>query len=220
MEVAMNLGNETALKIEVVLHRSPEQLAKLRSQLPALEASVTAAAEHVADLTLDNYREAKDRAVEYFLQGAIMQPLDIRKARMMADAMRLIFAGTEWLTAEQIGTSSTFGAAPGSRDPLRAGAARANRWKNENRIFAIQRDGKDWYPRYQFDESFTPLPIMKTIILEFGDAPRIEIAGWMESPNNYLDGKRPREVVRDAPGLVVEALGYHFARPVGTLSPA
>jgi hypothetical protein len=215
----MNARVEKALKIEVVLNRPPEQLAKLRSQLPALEASVIAAAEHVADLALDNYQEAKNRAVEYFLQGAVMQPLDIRKARMMADAMRLIFAGTEWLTAEQIGASLASGGALGSRDPRRAGAARANRWKNENRIFAIQRDGKDWYPRYQFDESFTPLEIMKTIIREFSDAPRIEIAGWMESPNNYLDGKRPREVVRYAPGQIVDALGYHFDRPVGILSP-
>lgn len=216
----MNARDEKALKIEVVLNRSPEQLAKLRAQLPALEASVIAAAEHVADLTLDNYQEAKNRAVEYFLQGAVMQPLDIRKARMMADAMRLIFAGTEWLTAEQLGASLAFKGVPGSRDPRRAGSARVNRWKNEHRIFAIQRDGKDWYPRYQFDESFSPLEIMKTIIREFAEAPRIEMAGWMESPNNYLDGKRPREVVRDAPGQIVEALGYHFDRPVGMRSPA
>jgi hypothetical protein len=216
----MNARDEKALKIEVVLNRSPEQLAKLRTQLPALEASVIAAAEHVADLTLDNYQEAKNRAVEYFLQGAVMQPLDIRKARMMADAMRLIFAGTEWLTAEQLGASLAFKGVPGSRDPRRAGSARVNRWKNEHRIFAIQRDGKDWYPRYQFDESFSPLEIMKTIIREFAEAPRIEMAGWMESPNNYLDGKRPREVVRDAPGQIVEALGYHFDRPVGMRSPA
>jgi hypothetical protein len=216
----MNARDEKALKIEVVLNRSPEQLAKLRAQLPALEASVIAAAEHVADLTLDNYQEAKNRAVEYFLQGAVMQPLDIRKARMMADAMRLIFAGTEWLTAEQLGASLAFKGVPGSRDPRRAGSARVNRWKNEHRIFAIQRDGKDWYPRYQFDESFSPLEIMKTIIREFAEAPRIEMAGWMESPNNYLDGKRPREVVRNAPSQIVEALGYHFDRPVGMRSPA
>ena len=109
----MNARDEKALKIEVVLNRSPEQLARLRTQLPALEASVIAAAEHVTDLTLDNYQEAKNRAVEYFLQGAVMQPLDIRKARMMADAMRLIFAGTEWLTAEQLGASLAFKGVPG-----------------------------------------------------------------------------------------------------------
>jgi hypothetical protein len=216
----MNARDETALKIEVVLHRSPEQLAKLRSQLPALEASVAAAAEHVADVTLDNYQEAKNRAVEYFLQGAVMQPLDVRKARMTAEAMRRIFSGTEWLTAEQVGMSATYGPSPNSQDPRRAGSARANRWKSEKRVFAVQRDGKDWYPRYQFDETYTPLPIMRTIIREFGDAPRIEIAGWMESPNNYLDGRRPREVIRDAPGAILEALGYHFDRPIGTLSPA
>lgn len=211
----MNASDETALKIEVVLHRSPEELSQLRSQMPSLEASFAAVAEQMASVALRNYRDEKDRLVEFFLQGARLQPLDVRKARLMAEAMRRIFSGTEWLTAEEVGTSSSFGSSSNSQDPRRAGAARANRWKNEKRIFAIQRDGKDWYPRFQFDETCTPLPVMKTIIKEFGDAPPIEIAGWMESPNNYLDAKRPREIVRTEPGAVLEALGQHFDRSIG-----
>jgi hypothetical protein len=212
----MNAADDTELKIEVVLRRSPDELNRLRAQLPSLEASFAAVAEQMASEALKNYQKEKGRLVEYFLQGAQLQPLDVRKARLTAEAMRRIFSGTEWLTAEQVGTSSTFGAGPVSRDPQKAGAARANRWKNEGRIFAIQRDGKDWYPRYQFDEAYIPLPAVKTIIKEFGDAPPIEIAGWMESPNNYLDAKRPRELVRTEPGAVLQALGHHFNRTIGT----
>jgi hypothetical protein len=214
LEKAMNAPDDTKLKIEVVLHRPPEELARLRSQLPALEATVAAAAELAASETLRNYQEEKNRAVEYFLQGAVLQPLDLRKARMAAQAMRDIFAGTEWLTADQVGTNATFGTVPGSNDPRKAGATKANRWKNEGKIFAIQRDGKDWYPRYQFDVSMMPIPLMKTIIQEFGDVPRIEIAAWMESPNIYLNGKRPREVVATDSRAILAALTSHFDRAV------
>jgi hypothetical protein len=207
----MESTNDTELKIEVVLHRSPSDMAQLRAQLPSLQASVAAAAEMAAGEALKLYQAEKSRMVEYFLQGAVLQPLDVRKARMKADAMRDIFAGTEWLTAEQVGTASLdLSGAAITAEAVKAGAARANRWKNEKKIFALQRDGRDWYSRYQFDATFTPIPMMKTIVGMFGDVPRIEIASWMESPNNYLDGKRPREVLENAPDAIWEALMRHF----------
>ena len=204
----MNAPEDTELKIEIVLHRSPDDLAHLRSQLPALAASVTAAAEFVADKTLQSYQAEKKRVVEYFLQGATLQPLDVRKARMAAEAMRDIFAGTEWLSAEQVGVKGVVEASTGLT--LKAGAARVNRWKSEGKIFAIQRAGKDWYPRYEFDDDYAPVPAMREVIDKFGDSIPVEIAAWMESPNSYLDGKRPREVMRSHRSAFRNALGMHF----------
>jgi hypothetical protein len=207
----MNASEDTELKIEIVLRRPPTDVAHLRSQLPALAASVTAAAEIVADKTLQSYRSEKERMVEFFLQGATLQPLDVRKARMAAKAMQDIFSGTEWLTAEQVG-------AKGITDDytdgeLKAGANRVNRWKAEGKIFAIQRAGKDWYPRYQFNDDYAPIPSMRNVIKKFGDDAPIEIAAWMESPNSYLDGKRPREVLRSHRDAFLAALGMHFPDP-------
>lgn len=149
-----------------------------------------------------------------------METLDIRKVRMKQEAMQLIFADTQWLTAEQIGAGLTTRSIPGFQGPRSAGAAKVNRWRNERRIFAIQLGDKDWYPQYQFDQCYKPLPIMEVVVNAFGDAPRIEIAAWMESPNNYLNAKRPREVVRTSPDKILEAMAYHFDRPVATLSHA
>ena len=149
-----------------------------------------------------------------------MEALDIRKVRMMQEAMELIFAGTQWLTAEQIGASLTARSISDFQGPRSAGAAKVVRWRNKKRIFAIQRGNKDWYPQYQFDEGYKPLPIMKAVVNAFGNAPGIEIAAWMESPNNYLNAKRPREVVCTSPGEILEAMAYHFDRPVATLSHA
>jgi hypothetical protein len=204
----MGAPEKTELKIEIVLHRSPNDVARLRSQLPVLAASVSAAAEFVADKTLQSYQAEKNRMVEYFLQGATLQPLDVRKARMTADAMRDIFSGAEWLTAEQVGVKAAIEAS--TTASLKAGATRVNRWKTEGKIFAIQRGGKDWYPRYEFDDDYAPVPVIREVVKKFGDAAPVEIAAWMESPNSYLDGKRPREVVRSHRSAFRNALEMHF----------
>jgi hypothetical protein len=208
----MNAPEKTELKIEIVLHRPPTDVAHLRSQLPALAASVTAAAEIVADKTLQSYKAEKQRMVEFFLQGATLQPLDVRKARMAAKAMQDIFSGTEWLTAEQVGAK---GVTEGCTESTRkAGTNRVNRWKTEGKIFAIQRAGKDWYPRYQFNDDYAPIPVMSAIVQKFGDDSPIEIAAWMESPNNYLDAKRPREVIRSHRSALLATLEMHFGDAV------
>lgn len=149
--------------------------------------------------------------VEFFLQGATLTPLDVRKARMAAKAMQDIFSGIEWLTAEQVGAK---GVTDGCTDSgLKAGANRVNRWKAEGKIFAIQRSGKDWYPRYQFNDDYTPIPAMRDVVARFGNDHPIEIAAWMESPNNYLGGKRPREVVSHDRTALQSALEMHFPDP-------
>ncbi|MFS0755126.1 hypothetical protein ABC383_10570 [Noviherbaspirillum sp. 1P10PC] len=153
---------------------------------------------------------------KYLPQNTTLQTLEGRKARMMAKAMRDIFSGTEWLTSEQAAARGM--AVASTRVMLKAGCARINRWKAEKKIFAVQREGTDWYPRYQFDDDFTPVPIIKEVVHKFSASSPIEIAAWMESPNNYLDGKRPREMLRSQKSAVLNALVMHFddAAPTAT----
>jgi hypothetical protein len=141
-----------------------------------------------------------------------MCPFADRKARLMAEAIECIFFGTNWLSAEEVIANLSVGKGIDSQSSKHAGAARLLLWKNEGIIFALQKDGTDWYARYQFDGSFYPLPIMKTILMQFANAPPIEIAAWMESPNNYLDAKRPRELAQELPYAVLQALRFHFDR--------
>nr|WP_314623564.1 hypothetical protein [uncultured Noviherbaspirillum sp.] len=63
--------------------------------------------------------------VEFFLQGAILKPLDVRKARMAAKVMQDIFSGTEWLTADQLGAKGIIDGCTNSG--LKAGVNRVNR---------------------------------------------------------------------------------------------
>src|SRR4051812_38561173 len=113
---------------------------------------------------------------KYFQQNVTHHALELRKARLMEKAMRDIFSGTDWLTAEQAGVKGTTVAS--TRFTLKANVARINRWKAEKKIFAVQREGTDWYPCYQFDDDDMPVLIMQEIIRKFDAAPPIEIAAW------------------------------------------
>lgn len=61
-----------------------------------------------------------------------------------------------------------------------------------------------------------PVLIMQEIVRKFGAASPVEIAAWIESPNNYLDAKRPREMLRTQQSAVLNALVMHF----GDAAPA
>ena len=75
----------------------------------------------------------------------------------------------------------------------------------------MPRDGRDMYPRYQFDPMFQPQPVVQQIVAAFGDVSPVHIARWMESPNSCLDGKRPRELMDAAPAGILRALAARSA---------
>lgn len=123
----------------------------------------------------------------------------------MEKAKRDIFSGTEWLDAEQAGAKGC--TETNTSVPLKGEGDQINCWKAEKKIFVFQREGTGWYPRYQFNNDYMPFAIMQEIVSEFGTASPVEIAAWMESSNNYLDGKRPRDLLGCQRSVVLDALG-------------
>ncbi len=169
--------------LRVLAHRLEETLAKL------------------APIVVDGYvaKESQnfDQLVDLMLGDHGPTPIDITKARMKAGALRAVFQGTEWLTAAQVAELAGLGQAN------RSGAA--NRWKQRRKVFALQHDGQDHYPRYLLDDDFRPLPGSERVleVLESFSANRL--ASWFESRNGLLDGMRPREVLASDPQRVIEA---------------
>ena len=211
--------NEATLPLELhvaLRRRAPAEQRALETQRAALESTVSALAELAADGILRRRAVLEEQMVEALLQGVHLSPLDQRRARLTAEAMRDIFAGTEWLSAEQVGEQTAVGdlAAHGqgatperlTAAQRRTAAARVNRWKHEGKVFALVREGRDRYPRYQFDTLFRALPVMPEVLADFRDVAAVQVASWMKSPNTYLAGKRPREVIEHAPQDVVAAL--------------
>ena len=70
-------------------------------------------------------------------------------------------------------------------------------WKREGRVFAIQDDGKDLFPAFQFADG-QPLPIIKKILEVLPDyLSPWQTAFWFESGNGWLGGKTPRECLKN-----------------------
>jgi hypothetical protein len=162
-----------------------------------VERVLTQLAPVVAARVQDKRRENMNVLVDALLNGVEMRGIDVRRARMQAKALRSVLEGTEWLTAEQIGERGGF-----SVSNL---AARANRWKQESKIFALNHEGQDRFPRYALDESFRPLAGLVPVLAELGAISPWSTAIWFESTNAWLDAARPRERLSVDPAAVLYA---------------
>jgi hypothetical protein len=122
---------------------------------------------------------------------------DRRMEASMAKSLEAIFNGTQWMTAAELGRA----ARPTAANPHSV----TSRWRTGGRIYGVEWRGQLLFARYQLDAAFEPLPAMASILATLDKSSPIEIASWFESPNSYLDGKRPRELLAAEPDLVREA---------------
>ena len=75
-------------------------------------------------------------------------------------------------------------------------SAPSSEWKREGRVFAIQHDGKDLFPAFQFADG-QPLPIIQKILKALPeDMSPWETAFWFESSNGWLGGEVPQECLK------------------------
>lgn len=116
--------------------------------------------------------------------------LPVIEAPMRAKAKELVMGGTRWLTAEDM---------PSHAVPL------LERWLEQGRIFALEHEGVQVFPRYAFDSTGKPVPVLKDVLNVLAGHSPFQIAAWFESPSAYLSAKRPREVLEPEAAAVVMA---------------
>ncbi|MDO9425171.1 MAG: hypothetical protein Q7T40_13410 [Methylobacter sp.] len=87
-------------------------------------------------------------------------------------------------------------------------AAYAHRLKAENKVFAVEFQGEQRYPAFQFDmETGKPKLIIKDILaLVKGEWSGWQLALWFITANGYLDGKTPLEMMDTKPEVVLKTL--------------
>jgi hypothetical protein len=121
-----------------------------------------------------------------------------RHAERLAKHNAAIIEDSVWLTANDLSQKTGFKSTNPSAGP--------NRWKSSGKIFAIQLQGKDLYPEYALDEGFRPLPIIKKIILMFGERKTPwGLATWFGAENSWLGGRKPKDMLISAPEQVLLA---------------
>jgi hypothetical protein len=139
----------------------------------------------------------RDQLVDLLLGDVALRPVDMKRARLEAQALRAVRQGTEWLTASEIADLADLGPA----NPI----GTVSRWKQQGRIFALRQGGKDFYPKYALGPDFRPLPVVKQIMVVLaGYAPEL-LAAWFDSTSRFLGGKRPIDLLAIQPEWVLAA---------------
>jgi hypothetical protein len=110
---------------------------------------------HLAPVVL---RPSRERRVKYellrqFVGGAVTpDPVDIEEAHQRAEIIRSMFAGTTWAPAADL-AGITGVTVPAVLD-----------WKKRGRIFAVEFEGKEWYPLYAIGNSNRPIRELARVI--------------------------------------------------------
>jgi hypothetical protein len=185
-----------------LLHRGQRIRLSLSSKTPRAAQAVS---QERTPSRLPQQRSFLDMARD-IVEQAPVRSLDERRAALFAKNVENVFNGTEWLTGESIGQLRN----PQAANPHAAAA----RWREQRRIFGVQKQGRRLYPRYAFSETWEPLPVVARVLAVLGDLSDKRIASWFESPHGHLGGLRPRELLGSRPNDVEAAARAHAAAPV------
>ncbi|MFJ7282502.1 hypothetical protein [Pseudomonas sp. NPDC099000] len=123
-----------------------------------------------------------------------------REARMLAQAKTEILQSNDWVTAKEISNLAQFKSGNPSSQP--------NKWKHAGKIFALRHEGVDYFPIYGLDptQGFRPFSALESVIATWATMKDgWAMAFWFASPNTFLGGKRPKEVLSANPLGVLSA---------------
>lgn len=112
-------------------------------------------------------------------------------------AMALIRQGTRWLAADELSSVR-----PGNKAP---GVDLLDQWLAAGLIYSIEVDGIPKVPLYALDANGEPVAGLKPVLQILAGLGGVQLAAFFESPSTWLDGRRPREVLRADPEAVMYA---------------
>lgn len=154
----------------------------------------------VTTLMKQRQRETLDRIIDALVPNVPPPEHMLAEARMTAKARKAVLEGAEWLTAAQIAKLAGFSASNPSAQP--------NKWKKDGLIFAIRHQSTDYFPVYGLDPTanYRPVKALAKVLSAFGNTKDAwGLAYWFASVNSFLGGKRPQDMLANAPDRVIEA---------------
>ncbi|APO70646.1 hypothetical protein IE4872_PD00103 (plasmid) [Rhizobium gallicum] len=81
----------------------------------------------------------------------------------------------------------------------------ASRWKSKGKVFSIKHGGVEYFPAFQFEDG-QPIETIGKALASLGEKKSgWQLAFWFTSPNGWLDGKRPVDVIKDSNAVVQAA---------------
>lgn len=122
-----------------------------------------------------------------------------KERKMAVSAMRKLLVSTSWITTQDLKTLQN-SALGHSNDP--------NDWERLGLIFSIEMYGVKLFPFYALnpDLGYFPVKILMEILGVFSDQKSSNgIAFWFAAVCGFLGGKRPQDLLRSHPELVLAA---------------
>lgn len=144
--------------------------------------------------------ETLSSLVETLLPKDMPSPALLKEARMMLRAKEAVLSGADWLTAAQVASIAGLS----EKNP----SEQLHKWKRDGAIFAIRRNGLDYFPGYALDAAneYRPHRALKQVLAQFGDAKDgWGLAYWFQSVNSFLGGQRPMDMLTKNPDAVLAA---------------
>lgn len=145
-------------------------------------------------------RQTLDKLIDALVPQLPLPQHLLVEARMNAEARTAVFETADWLTAAQVSELAGFRSQNPSTQP--------NKWKREGRVFAVNRNGTDYYPSYALDaeRGYRPAEGLEPILRLFrGRMDEWDIAIWFGSLNSFLGGEMPKDLLQREPERVLAA---------------
>lgn len=171
---------------------------KVPRQLPfgiaeSLEEGLTKAVQILARSTVLQYlAESADNVARLVVAQARPGSIILEERIGQMATVKKVLEEGDWLTAEDINKLQ--------KNPPAKKSLPASDWNRRKRIFCVSYGGKKYYPRYQFDAMYQPLPFIKDILKAYGDcADTWSIATWFHFPSGWIAKQVGNEATPIAP---------------------
>lgn len=178
----INANTDEQAVVLIVERATPEALDALGKSIEML---------HVFSQNMQKAgQETIDQVVSLFMPKVPVSSNLMREAQMLAKAKKAVLESGDWVTASDIAKLGEFTTNNPSSGP--------NKWKRDNRLFAIRHNGSDYFPVYGLDKdaAYRPLPAMREVINILATKKSSwGMAYWFASVSSLLGGKRPQDLL-------------------------
>lgn len=138
--------------------------------------------------------------VAALLPKEMLSPTLLKEVQMQLRAKEAVLASGDWLSVADL-------AAIGEQSVKKTNA-QLRKWMRDGAIFSIHHNGVEYFPGYALDplREYRPYHALKEVIAQFaGTGDGWGLALWFHSPNSFLGGRSPRELLATQSDHVIEA---------------
>jgi hypothetical protein len=158
--------------------------------------------EHVPSIIEARQSKLTDEAIDALVSVYMRTAPNVEVERLLYDSNAKARARflQEWLgfTSKDLADAAGHGSKNKSMT--------ASRWKAKGKVFSIKHGGVEYFPAFQFEDG-QPLETVGKVLALLGERKSgWQLAFWFTSPNGWLDGKRPVDVIKNTKAVVQAAV--------------